>query len=367
MQYPKTWQGQALVGGAVGIAAGLALYYMLKPEPQTTYKVPTLSAPPPPNVVFPKGGQGPTTPETLQLLQGGCSGAATQGFGFGAAMCPIDKNLGFPVDLAQREAYILNKVRNGEFFVEWVPIVADYNGHTAKLWVNADALKIDGVRVEVSATLQQQLCDVIPGGASMITPRIMDLMFSQAQVTLSPITRSAPPTDWVNNPPNNPGADMKTTPNMITQSLDIDRKLIAQLGSVEAASGKLVSTVGKAWTLSNKLPGKKASTGLQVAMNYGWNIWSSPTDALTPVTAIKNANGKTMRVLQDPGTRHDFSHMDYSQYAFFVLNDVILDGQAAKLTDILTNPDIAPMLSSEGALTVLRQPGVPVVAPLVTV
>ncbi len=252
-------------------------------------------------------------------------------------------------------------MKAGDYYVNWLPVVVESADHTITIWVSADALKIDGIRVEVSAYLQQQLADVM--GASLMTPRISDLAFLEATktgVVIPPITRSAAPTNWVNVPPD--GSSMSTTPNMSTQSLDIDKLIIAKAGSLDAAKDKIVSTPGKIWGLANSLPGK-ISQGAQAALNYGWQLWTPaiPHQNYDPVTPAKNASGTPMRVYQGPGTAHSFSHLDYSQSAQFVLNDVLVDGQQTKLQTVFTDPALAPMVSHEGVLNVFRQPGVPMV------
>ena len=386
-------EGTVWIGAA--IAAGVALYFLSDSGSASAPKKTRPKAP-----IGPKGSQGPSTPETDLLIQGcGCSTATvpvtvpprpapstTQGVAQrsrvswlgevtprprvrwlgDAAMCPADRLLGFPADLKARDAYVLQKVKDGEYYVNWLPVTVTSGGHKITFWVSGDALKIDGVRVEVSAFLQQQMADVMSrsgGGVSLMTPRMVDLVFLEAYkngIVVSPITRSAPPTDWVNTPP--PKGSMTTSANMVTQSIDIDKLIIAKAGSLDAAKDKIVSTVGKVWSLSNTLPGKIADGG-QAAMNYGWNMFTQPIlhQNYDPVTPAKNANGTPMRVFQGPGLAHNFNHQDYSQNAQFVLDDVVVDDQPMKLQALLSNPTLAPVVSHEGVMTVFRQPGVPMV------
>jgi hypothetical protein len=264
--------------------------------------------------------------------------------------------LGFPASIPARWAYILQKVKDGDYFVDWVPITSTKDGITATFWVSADAIKINGVRVEVTATLQQQMADVMSrsgGGVSLLTPKLMDLMFLQAQIVLPPLTRAGTKNDWV------AAKTMSTTENMITQSIDVDRMLIAKVGSLDAAKDKLVSGFCKTWLLDNDMIGKTAE-GTQASTNYGWHLWDA-SQGYTPVTQATNAKGQPMHVWQQPGQKHGILEDDYSQSALFVLQDVIVDDQPMKLQELLSDPKLAPLASHQGVLKIFRQPGVPMV------
>lgn len=247
--------------------------------------------------------------------------------------------MSFPETGASRDAYILNKVRAGDYQVDWRPVTMSANGHTATFWVNGDALKVDGVRVNVSATLQQQLADII--GARMPTARIFDAMYTQADIRILPMPRQI----------------VMTTAAMIDQNNKIDAALARAVGSAEAAQGKLIGGISKTWLLDKNFE-KSAQ-----AVNYGWHFpgstfqtkaWeASETGAKDP------SSGQAQRLIQGRGTVHNSQHQDYSQDAYFVLNKATLDGQTVALDDILTNPELAPLASHQGALTILRQPGVP--------
>lgn len=356
MGLPSDWQKKALYGGALGALAGGVIYALTRTSDSGgggTVSVPknafVPSKAPPGAVWVPKGTQGPSTPETQALIDGSCG--ALQGFG-GPMVCPADRLLGFPADRKARWDYILDKVKNGLYYVTWSPIVSVVGNHAATFWITSDALKIDGVRVEVTATLQQQMADVM-GNVSFPTARLLDLAFIQAEITLPPLTRAGTEHDWVAD------GTMSNTGPMVIQSIDVDRMIIARVGSLDAAKGKLIGGANKAWVLDNDMIGKKADR-TEAATNAGWNLWDA-TKGFTPVTKATNAQGVPMRVWQQPSTKHGRFHDDYSQDAIFVLNDVVVDGQPMKLQDVLTNPVLAPLASHQGVLKTLRQPGVPMV------
>lgn len=247
---------------------------------------------------------------------------------------------GFPLNLAERQAYILDAVRNGDFDVIWSPITSSANGHTATFWVTSDALKINGVRVSASAYLQQQIADAI--GARLLTGKLADLLFTQAQVRLPPFTRPI----------------TSQTSAMIEQSQKIDAA-IAKLGATDAAAkGAIVNTVGKHWILDNQL-----ASGKRVAVNYGWHhvtlMGGVPNDP-TVSGAKDPATGKPITVIQCACTAHDEFQDDYSQIVQLVASKATVDGAEMSIDKVLTDPALAPLASHQGPLKMLRQPRVPI-------
>ena len=90
--------------------------------------------------------------------------------------------------LIDREKYILERVIGGEFEATWVPVEYSVKGISVKFDVMEDALKIDGVRVNVSAKLQQNLADLFD--ASLMTAQIADLIYMSASRRIDPAPMS---------------------------------------------------------------------------------------------------------------------------------------------------------------------------------
>jgi len=67
----------------------------------------------------------------------------------------------FPEKIQDREKFIFDQVLNGNFEASWVVLEYDLSGKKVKLNVMSDALKVAGVRVNVSAKLQQQLVQLM--------------------------------------------------------------------------------------------------------------------------------------------------------------------------------------------------------------
>lgn len=228
-----------------------------------------------------------------------------------------------PTAGSARDAAILAAARAGLLEVEWVPVTTSYGEHTAIFQVCRDGVKLGGVRLAGSATVCQQVADIL--GASLGTPRLNDEAWIQstkiAVQTISPNT-----TD---------------TPTMVQHSSMIDA----------AASGMtgLVMPVGKPWCLSKNLTTIKAAL-------YGWQSEVKvPGVTLRPSPATPG-----VWVVQELSTAHNPGYVDYSSSIWLVARQCVVDGVARDLWDILRDPSLAPLASHEGALPFVRQPGVPV-------
>ncbi len=219
-----------------------------------------------------------------------------------------------------REAALLASVREGDFVpVVWSEIHVTEGAHRATLFVSADALKLgcdeDSFRLTVSATTAQQIADAF--GTVLPTPKICDLIWSQATVRLTPCLQT-------------PDAHMSDTERMLRHSRAIDEKRAGRAG--------LVENVGKHWVLTN---GLERTSGR--AANYGWFDPSA-------------MNG---RLWQELGTAHSATYVDYSQVVRLVRRDIIVDGVVRDIEEIGQDPKLASLVSKEGALRVWRMPGVP--------
>jgi hypothetical protein len=202
----------------------------------------------------------------------------------------------------------------------------------------ADALKIQGVRVNVSANLEQKLADLM--GCLLMTPKISDLVWLQRQVTLQPQTR----------------AITSKLDDMIANSRAIDAQLAAQ-GNPTG----LVSTVGKDWTLSNSLlsyPGKGQNYGdhcIPTGMNNWRGIRTYPLEGV-PTPAAQG------QVIQGAWWFHGPTHIDYSQIMRLVRRDCLVDGAPWDLADLLRDSALSKLAARDGPLKLLRQPNVPLIA-----
>lgn len=239
----------------------------------------------------------------------------------------------FPEKLIDREKYILDRVAGGSFEAAWVEISHTIGGRSAKFLVMEDALKIDGVRVNVSAKLQQNIADLFD--ASLMTAQLADLVYISATRRIAPA----------------PMRISSTVASMVQHSKNVD----ARLKSLSVASG-LVADPGKHWILDKKLeqlPGR--------ACNYGWHFTGSSYQGISgfPVASKVNlVEDKPVRVIQPNATAHDALHSDYSQVCQLVFQTCWVDGLERRFSDLLMDPQLSSLVNHQGPLKTTRQPGV---------
>ena len=226
-----------------------------------------------------------------------------------------------------RDAVIRQRIASNNFEVSWLPVTTSAKGHTGTFMVMGDALKIDRVRINVSATLEQQIADKL--GASLLTPKLADLRFMQRKITLPPYPRPI----------------VLDTKSMVDSSAVIDKALTGK-----DTTGAIVATVGKDWVISNQLakhPGKAENYGWSfVGDSFGGQKWES---AVTP----------PLRVIQGQGWAHDPSHVDYSQVCVLVKRECTVDGVTRDIRDVMQDPELSWLVSHDGRMSITRQPGVP--------
>ena len=196
-------------------------------------------------------------------------------------------------------------------------------------------IKVDGIRVNVSAELQQKLADLF--GASLLTSHIADLMFINAvhRVEPCPMTISS------------------TVASMVKHSQMVDTK-------VGLKTTGLVASPGKHWILDKKLDW---NTGK--ACNYGWHFVGTNYKGIKghPAGSKQNQlNGSPVSVIQPNACAHDMKHSDYSQICQLVSQECWIDGQPHRLSNILQDPSKCDLANAGGPLFNIRQPGTTIVS-----
>ena len=187
------------------------------------------------------------------------------------------------------------------------------------LFVARDYLSVgtndDAVRVPLDAHAAQLAVDAL--GCMLPTPRMVDLIWRSAQ--------HLPPQPW--GPPY--GAPMLSAERALAHSSRVDAR-IKELG---LDPGGLLAGHKKDVVLSNRLQAKPRSVAI-----YGWH----------------NTDGT---VIQPLSLVHESTYADYSHGVRPVLMQCTLDdAERVDLRDVLRDPALAPILSSEGPLKVFRQP-----------
>ena len=224
---------------------------------------------------------------------------------------------------AERDQKTLDAVSSGLAHCNWVPVTSTIPGHNAVFQVCDDAVWVDlddgsRFRVQASATLAQKCADVM--GASLITARVSDLAYKQAAVVLSATPMGGDPA-------------MVTTTRSKAYNVAVEKKRAGREG--------LIRDCGKAWILSNRLGGMHDG-----AVNYGF---------YDPHAPYMNPHG--IKMWQTLGTRHNRFHTDYSQTLFLMQSQCTVDGQTMSVVDVMQSPDLCGLISDEGVLHFVRQPG----------
>jgi hypothetical protein len=218
---------------------------------------------------------------------------------------------------------VLGAIAAGQFDHTFVPVTIDVGGHRGVFRVSKDALKIDGVRINASAILQQQIADLL--GAYLPTPKLYDQMWAQRTTTVLPC----------------PMPINSTAAGMIAHSACVEKQ-------ISGPTNGIIQTVGKTWVLSNKL-------SLKTAMNMGWYLEKPMAGVpFDPAPTLAGAH-----MIQSPGTAHGPNHCDYSQVCLFVALDCVVDGRPTTFAEVAKDPSLCALVNHTGVLYTLRQPGAP--------
>ncbi|WP_437720156.1 hypothetical protein [Sorangium sp. So ce861] len=225
---------------------------------------------------------------------------------------------------AAREGALLEAVQAGHLApIDWVQVHSAHGEHRATFLVSADALRVgdaqDSVRINASARTTQRIADLLE--CAMLTTRLCDLVWEQATVRIKPCIGAPDPT-------------MANTSRMLEHHRRVEERVAGRTG--------LIENVGKHWVLTNRLAGSR-----ERAANYGW---------YDPGAAHRHGRHALWQPL---GLAHDLDHVDYSQVVRLVRRRCTVDGAERDLLEVMTDPALAGLVSSEGPLRVLRQPGVP--------
>lgn len=224
----------------------------------------------------------------------------------------------------EREDAILAAARAGALDpITWAPVVSERDGHRLVVYVTADALTLEGVRFTVTHPTAQRIADLL--GGHLLTSRIADLAFDQAEVHVPPQTQT-------------PDAAMADTARMLEHSRAVD----AHLARTGVPTRVLVADVGKDWVNTPRL-----KTRPDRAANFGWHALGAP---------LRSPGG--WPVWQSIGLAHNLAHVDYSQTVRLARADCELDGVVRPLAELALRPALCGLVSDEGPVE-LRHPGVP--------
>ena len=180
--------------------------------------------------------------------------------------------------------------------------------HTVEFRVMPDYLSAgsdaDWTRLPLTPMTAQRLADL--WDCSLPTARMVDDIYRQATVKLEP----------------RPLTEAREA----TATFQQHHRII-EVQRAGKTLGALVAGIKKDVVLTNRLREKPAKVAI-----YGWHqLNGSPIQPLTIV--------------------HKESYVDYSHGIRLVKRDVVVDGKAMDLRDVLRDPELAPVVNDEGPLT----------------
>lgn len=242
-------------------------------------------------------------------------------------------NMAFPENIKDRQNFVFEQVLAGNFEAEWIPLEYTIDQTKVKLNVMKDALKVDGIRVNVSAEFQQKLADVFD--ASLLTAQVADLMYVHASKRIDP----------------QPQPISSTVTAMVKHSQMVDRAL------GNPSQPGLFAPVGKHWILDKKL---ESFSGR--ACTYGWHFVGTTMRGIKGYSVASQFNQNFPRaqsnsVIQANTCGHDIWHLDYSQICQLVSQTCWVDGVEKRFSDLVCDPELCRLVTHAGPLKEPRQPG----------
>lgn len=218
-----------------------------------------------------------------------------------------------------REKAILQQVVLGnvpQFMREPVSVSITEGGHSVVLQVLPDYLCVgtdeNFLRMPMYPSTAQQVADLF--NAMLPSRKIVDAVWKAATIHVTP--RTLPPT-----------SHMVSTDAYVTHNTVIETQRAGRLGLMAGHKKDIVLT-----------PQLARANGQGHVAIYGWHY----------------PNGTVIQPLNS--VSHSSSYVDYSHGVRLVGQDVLLDGQPAKLADLLQDKDLCGLVSDEGISAFLRYP-----------
>jgi len=233
----------------------------------------------------------------------------------------------------KRDQFLFDEAKAGRINFNLHALTVEAHGHVLTLRVSERELLFEelGMGFAVTARTKQHICDEF--GWFFGTPRIHDYIWMYAEKKLS-----------IHNIP--AGPTTRSTGSMKSHAAKVD----LEIGDFDG----LVSPIGKHHVLSRGLWTKKDRTAI-----YGWHHQTSPLarsiGTLPSIRVVQGLNRQT----KEPYSGHVLDFDNYPTEMLRVIDDNCdLDGEQMKLSEIICNPDIACLISHQGAMSGARHPGV---------
>lgn len=225
---------------------------------------------------------------------------------------------------AMVEQYLAGNVPTWMRAVAQVELTA--GEHQGRLWALPDYLCVgsddDFVRTPMNAMSAQRVADAY--GASLPTPKLVDVLWREAGVQLSPYPMG-PPYD----------ATMLSTVRFVDHNTIIERQRDGRTGLVAGHKKDVVLADALA-----KPPPSGNYPRQRVAI-YGWH----------------QLNGHPIQGLQP--YQHERAYADYSHGIRLVSQEVHVDGEPWRFEDVLRHPELSALVSDKGPCVFTRYATLP--------
>jgi len=231
-----------------------------------------------------------------------------------------------PIYNSDRDDILYEAICQGHYTANFTYLTSSYKDHIATFYVLEDDLKVDNIRINVSAFLQQKIADKLD--CMLLTAKLADLIFAQADIIITPCPRKI----------------TSSTDGMIKHSQAIDKKI--SLVKKPENSADLIATTGKHWLVDNKLQVLNKGT----AINYGWHFKGNNFQGIKGDLPVMYKEMPGVRMIQSRGTHHNIHHVDYSQNCRLVSKNCVVNGMKMNLEDLLKDPELAYLANHDGIL-----------------
>ena len=210
-------------------------------------------------------------------------------------------------------------VKNGKAEYCWTDLRIVSGELDATFRVFCDALKIGGVRVNVSAKDAQLIADEL--GAHLPTAKLLDARYLSASIDAEPQPKYY-----------EGGVGMDTQ----VACIEHNERVMSAVG--EARAG-IVQNVGKHWVLDRRAT-------LTRSVLYGWHVDSE--DVTWKGIKLHHAVTPGLRVIQPVSTAHDYHHKDYSMTLLLLHGECIVNGKTMATEEVLTTAELSQLLLHDG-------------------
>lgn len=235
---------------------------------------------------------------------------------------------------------VVERVARGDATWEWLDVLLEHPSIPEKLIVQmmTDAMKIDGIRFQVTAYDQQVIADLI--GGIFNTSRTSDERHKAATTIVRAVTQVPPGSGKI----------------MALSKPELAHPFIEK--QLPKDPQGIISTIGKPWVVTNQMSKAQRRYGPKTAFNYGWHDKSA---------AYKSPGGlKIWQPVVDAMAKavHNDAHADPSQVCEMPSRCAVIihpSGmrEQVDLADIYKHPVYHVLVSYEGPLVYTRQMSVP--------